>query len=389
MPRARAVPAVLAIVLAAASLAGCGAFSKKDPERDPMKLADFDATLDVDRAWRTSVGAGLGKAAPGIRPTYADGMIWAADRKGRIFAVDARSGDVERRFDIDLPISAGPAVYDDRVLVGTLDGQVVVLDRDSGAFEWRAQLSSEILAAPVLSDGTLVVRCIDGRVFGIDADTGLREWVYDRSVPLLTLRGNSAPRVRGGQVFVGHDDGSVTALDLADGSVLWEQRVGTPEGRTQLDRLADIDGPLAIVGLDIYSASQHDRMASVALDSGRLLWVKDVGSHSGVTVSRTQLALSDTGDRVWMLDRRSGSTEWTNEQLLRRQLTRPVIQGGFVAVADGQGYVHWIDADTGEFAARKRSGKKAPASAPLVVDNMLYLLDVDGKLTAWRVGAAS
>jgi outer membrane protein assembly factor BamB len=384
-----AVSRTLSAVVLAVLLAGCGAFGDKDPERAPMALTDFDPALPVDRAWRTSVGAGLGKAAPGIRPTHADGLIWAADRKGRIFAVDADSGNIVRRFDIDLPISAGPAVYEDRLIVGTLDGQLVVLDRDSGAFEWRAQLSSEILAAPVLSDGTLVVRCIDGRVFGIDVDTGRREWVYDRSVPLLTLRGNSAPRIRGGQVFVGHDDGSVTALDLTDGGVLWEQRVGTPEGRTQLDRLADIDGPLAIVGLDIYSASQHDRMASVALDSGRLLWVKEVGSHTGVTVSRTQLALSDTGDRVWMLDRRSGSTEWTNEQLLRRQLTRPVIQGGFVAVADGQGYVHWLDAETGEFVARKRAGKNAPAAAPLVVDDMLYLLDVDGKLTAWRVGAAS
>jgi outer membrane protein assembly factor BamB len=364
-------------------------FSKKDPERDPMELVDFDPRLEVQRAWRTTVGDGLGKASPGIRPAHAGGLIWAADRKGRIVAVDARSGDRVRRIDIDLPISAGPAVNGDRLVVGTLDGQVVVVDHASGEISWRAQLSSEILAAPVLADGLLVVRCIDGRVFGIDAETGLREWVYDRSVPLLTLRGNSAPRIRGGQVFIGHDDGSVTALDLADGSVLWEQRVGTPEGRTQLDRLADIDGPMAIVGLDIYSASQHQRMASVALDSGRLLWVKDVGSHAGVTVSRTQLTLSDNGDRVWMLDRRSGSTEWTNEQLLRRRLTRPVIQGDFVAVADGLGYVHWLDADTGEFVARERAGKEAPASAPLVVDNMLFLLDVDGKLTAWRVGAAS
>jgi outer membrane protein assembly factor BamB len=384
----RAAHALSAAALAVV-LAGCGLFGEKDPERDPMPLADFDASLQVERAWSTSVGAGMGKAAPGLRPTHVDGLIWTADHKGRIVAVDARSGDSVRRFDVDLPLSAGPVVRDDRVLVGTLDGQIVVLDIRSGRITWRAQLSSEILAAPVVADGVMVVRCIDGRVFGLNPDTGLREWVYDRSVPLLTLRGNSAPRVRGGQVFVGHDDGTLTALDIADGSVLWEQRVGTPEGRTQLDRLADIDGPMSIVGLDIYAASQHDRMASVALDSGRLLWVKDVGSYSGVTVSRTRLALSDTGDRVWLLDRRSGSTEWTNEQLLRRSLTRPVLQGAFVAVADGQGYVHWLDADTGEFVARERAGGKAPADAPLVVDDMLYLLDVKGKLTAWRIGGTS
>lgn len=385
----RVIAAILVTAIALPLLSGCGLFGKKDPERDPMKLADFDETVDVRRVWKTSVGSGLGKSSTGLRPAYAQGLIWAADHKGRVFAVDARSGDQVRRFDLDMQLSAGPSVYDNRVLLGTLDGQILVVDMRSGNIDWRAQLSSEILAPPLLSDGIIVVRCIDGRVFGLDAGTGRREWVYDRSVPLLTLRGNSAPVVRGGQVFIGHDDGSVTALGLEDGGLLWEQRVGTPEGRTQLDRLADIDGPMAIVGLDLYSASQHGRMASVALDSGRLLWVKEVGSDSGVSVSRTRLALSDTGDRVYLLDRRSGSTEWSNEQLLRRGLTRPVLHGDYVAVADQEGYIHWLDAETGRFAARERASKDAPMSAPVVVDDTLYLLDVDGRLSAWRLTGAS
>lgn len=377
------------LVVLAILLGGCGLFGKKDAERDPMKLTDINERLRVSKLWSTSTGSGLGKSAPGLKPFHADGEIWTADHKGRVTAVDAESGNRLRRFDLDMHLSAGPAVVGQRVLLGTINGQILVLDRDTGEIDWRAQLSSEIIAAPLQRDGLIVVRCIDGRVFGLDADTGLREWVYDRSVPLLTLRGNSEPVVRGGQVFVGHDDGTLTALNLADGQLLWEQRVGTPEGRTQLDRLADIDGHMEIVGLDIYAISERDRMTSVALDSGRLLWVKEVGSHSGLTVARTQMVLSDSEDRIWMLDRRSGSTAWSNEQLLRRGLSRPVVQGGFVAVADEEGYVHWLDAETGEFVARERASKDAPASAPLVVGNVLYLMDVDGKLSAWRVGASS
>lgn len=377
------------LVTLAVLVGGCGMFGKKDAERDPMKLTDIDERLKVSKLWSTSTGSGLGKSAPGLKPFHVDGEIWTADHKGRVTAIDAASGDRLRRFDLDMDLSAGPTVIDRRVLLGTMNGQILVLDRDTGAIDWRAQLSSEILAAPLQRDGVIVVRCIDGRVFGLNADTGFREWVYDRSVPLLTLRGNSEPVVRGGQVFVGHDDGSLTALGLADGQLLWEQRVGTPEGRTQLDRLADIDGHMEIVGLDIYAVSEHDRMASVALDSGRLLWVKEVGSNSGLTVSRTRMVLADSEDRIWMLDRRSGSTGWSNEQLLRRGLSRPVLQGGFVAVADKEGYVHWLDADTGEFVARERASKDAPAAAPLVVGNVLFVLDVDGKLSAWRVGASS
>jgi len=377
------------LVALAVLLGGCGMFGKKDPERDPMKLTDINERLPVSKLWSTSTGSGLGKSAPGLKPVHIDGEIWTADHKGRVTAVDAGSGDRLRQFDLDMELSAGPSLVGQRVLLGTMNGQVLVLDRETGVIDWRAQLSSEILAAPLQRDGVIVVRCIDGRVFGLNADTGLREWVYDRSVPLLTLRGNSEPVVRGGQVFIGHDDGTLTALSLADGQLLWEQRIGTPEGRTQLDRLADIDGHMEIVGLDIYAVSERDRMASVALDSGRLLWVKEVGSDSGLTVARTQMVLSDSEDKIWMLDRRSGSTGWTNEELLRRGVSRPVLQGGFVAVADKEGYLHWLDADTGEFVARERPSKGAPASAPLVVGNVLFLLDVDGKLSAWRVGASS
>jgi len=386
MPMALARVALLALLLL--PLAGCGIFGKKDPERDPMKLVDFDERLAVRKAWSASVGKGTGRSGQGLRPTYADGLIWAADHDGKVFAFDARTGSRVRRIDLDMSLSAGPTVAANRVLLGTVNGQILVVDPFSGNIVWRAQLSSEVLAAPTLSEGIIVVRCIDGRVFGLDAETGLRQWVYDRSVPLLTLRGTSRPLVRGGQVYIGHDDGAVTALDLESGNLLWEQRVGVPEGRSDLERLADIDGPMAIVGLDLYSISEHDRAAALTLDSGRLLWVKELGSAQGLAVERSRLVLSDRTDRVWSLDRRSGSTDWSNEQLLRRGLTRPSVIGNFVVVADKEGYLHWLDGQTGEFVARERATRKNPASAPLVVDNFVYLLDLKGKLTAWRVGAS-
>jgi len=385
----RGIARVCIVLLGALALAGCGLFGDKDDPRAPMELEDIDTPVPVDRLWSRSTGHGSSLVTAGLAPFHTDGEIWVADPRGRIGVFDAETGRALRDFDVDLPLSAGPAVYDERVLLGTVDGQIVVMSRRNGEIEWRAQLSSEILSRPLFSEGIVVVRCIDGRVFGLDAETGRREWVYDRSVPLLTLRGNSAPVLRGGQIFVGHDDGAVTALDLEGGELLWEQRVSTPEGRTQLDRLADIDGRMAIVGLDLYAVTRHGRMASLALDSGRILWVKDLASSTGVSVSRTQLAASDTNDQVWLVDRRSGSTQWINERLLRRGLTRPVFQGQLVVVADRLGYVHWLSADSGEIVARERPSNDPPAAPPLVVGNRLYLLDRDGKLSAWRIGAGS
>ncbi|MEM7053958.1 MAG: outer membrane protein assembly factor BamB [Pseudomonadota bacterium] len=376
---------LLSVLTLAVCLAACGLFGGDEAEEDsPLELIDFEVSLEVDELWSTSAGDGIDRRSPNLQPFYTNGQIWVADHKGRVFAIDAASGERRTEFDLDMDLSAGPAVYGDRLILGTFEGQLLMVDARSGTIEWRAQLSSEILAEPVLADGMVIVRCIDGRVFGIDADSGSRQWVYDRSIPLLTLRGNGAPLARGGQVFLGYDDGSVVALQVTDGTLLWEARVSVGEGRSQLDRLADIDGSLAVVGRDLYAVTRHGRMASLALDSGRIQWVKDVTSHSGLSISRTQLGATDIDDSVWIVDLQSGDTIWRNEDLLRRELTQPVPMGDQWVVADGDGYLHWLDAETGRFSARTQASSKRPAGPPLVIGNTLYLLDRDGRLSAWQ-----
>jgi len=371
------------------TLAGCqtiGGWFSNDDAPKPAELVEIDQSVPIERVWSANTGDGVNRSQPRIRPVAAGGLIWVADHEGRITAVDADSGRIERRFDIELPISAGPAIDQGLLMVGTFDGELVVIDHDSGEIRWRAQLSSEILSKPVLHDGVIVVRCIDGRVFGLDQSDGARIWIHDRSVPLLTLRGNGDVLTRAGQAYIGYDDGQVTALRVADGSVLWEQRVSTPEGQTELDRLADIDGPMLVVGAELYAVTYHGRLAGMALESGRTLWVKDIASSSGLSLRRTQLAVADKDDHVWLIDRRNGTTLWQDDQLVRRELTRPVFLGGLVAVADFEGYLHFFDAEGGQMVGRVNSGGGEPAGAPLVVGDTLYLLSEDGTLGAWRVG---
>ena len=379
---------LLLLIPAVVVLSGCqtlGGWFSSDDEPQPAELTEITQPVPVEQAWSVNAGEGINRSQPRIRPVADGDLIWVADHEGLITAVNADSGRVVREIDIELPISAGPSVTPDAIMVGTFDGDLVVINRDSGQIQWRAQLSSEILSKPVLHDGIVVVRCIDGRVFGLDRSDGARIWVHDRSVPLLTLRGNGDPLTRGGQAYIGYDDGQVTALRVSDGSVLWEQRVSQPEGRTELDRLADIDGPMLVVGTELYVVTYHGRLAGLALESGRILWVKDVASASGLSLRRTQLAVTDQDDNIWMVDRRNGSTLWRDDQLLRRQLTRPVFLGGLLAVADFEGYIHFFDADNGGIVSRVKAGRSAPAAAPLVVGNTLYLFDEDGTLSAWRV----
>lgn len=382
------IPALAAVLL----LNGCSWIkSWGDDEEDldaPAKLVEFEPALKVVEIWSTGVGDGLDKAGRQLWPAYASGTLYAADYKGLLTAVNAENGAKRWEIKTKLPFTGGPGISGNLLMMGTENGEVFAFDASTGTQLWSATVTSEVLAAPAAADGVVVVRCIDGRIFGLDADTGQRLWIYDHSVPLLTLRGNAPPLLRAGVAFIGYDGGQVVAISIDDGMLMWEQTLVTTEGRTELDRLSDIDGQLVFIASDLLVSSYKNRLASLAADSGRLLWFKDISSATGVAVDRINLVLSDKDGNVWMLDRRNGAESWKNDQLRNRGLTRPAFFGGFAVVGDQQGYLHWIDVNDGHFVARKKAGGDGFSGPPLVVGNTLYALTRKGKLLAYRAGAA-
>lgn len=377
----------LMAVLLTVVLAGCqtiGGLFNKDESLPPAELVDFTPTLTVANIWSTNALDGSSRSGPAIDLDFADEKVWSADESGHVIALNAQTGRVDARFDTGLAISAGPRIEGEHILLGTYDGEVVLLNRSNGSVIWKRNVSSEVLATPIVSDGKVIVRVLDGRVYAFDRDTGRRDWVYDRSVPLLTLRGNSAPVARAGRVYIGFDDGVVVALRSDDGQLIWEQRVTEPEGRTELDRMTDIDGPMVIVGTELYVVSYKGRMASLALESGRLLWVKDISAEQGLSLRRTELATVDKDDAIWLVDRRNSTTLWRDDRLVRRDITRPVFYNDYLVATDFEGYMHWVDSASGEFVARVRIGSDPALGAPLVVGNTLYVRDTKGRISAWQ-----
>ncbi len=359
-----------------------------DEPGDPAPLVKFKPSLKVGKVWSTSIGDGMGKHGISMGPVFSSGKLFAADHEGVLVAVDAETGRKDWQLKTEQPFSGGPGLDPDQIYMGTIDGRVIAYDRNGGAELWNAQVSSEVLIPPVSADGVVVVRCIDGRVFGLDAINGRRIWVYDHSVPLLTLRGNADLLVRGGMVFVGFDDGSVSTLKLEDGSLVWNQAIVSQDGRTELERLADVGTQMVIVASDLIVSSYKNRVDSLAADSGRLLWFKEISSATGVQVDRTNLAVSDSRGDLWLLDRRNGSTMWKLDRMRNRGLTRPAFYGDYLVVGDKEGYLHWLDTEIGSFVARERAGKKGFAAAPLSVGTTLYVLTHGGDLIAYRAGAA-
>src|SRR5262249_11165231 len=77
---------------------------------------------------------------------------------------------------------------------------------------------------------------------------------------------------------------------------------------------------------------------------------------------------------------------WEQKALHRRGLTAPALDGDTLVIGDFQGYVHWLDAATGELLARHKTDGKRITNSPVVVDGRVYVLTDNGRLSAFQHG---
>ena len=162
---------------------------------------------------------------------------------------------------------------------------------------------------------------------------------------------------------------------------MWESRVATPTGRTELERIVDIDADPVVSGGMVYAVTSQGPVAAFDRYTGRLLWQQDMASHTGIGAGRL-LYVTDDESRVWALDRDSGAWRWRQDGLMRRMVTRPVEFGEYVVVADFEGYVHWLSIDDGRFVARTRTGGGGVTASPVANAAAVYVLGASGRLSA-------
>jgi outer membrane protein assembly factor BamB len=376
----------LALLSVLAVLAACDKDKTAEP---PAELVDVKQTLPVERLWSTSVGGGGEKLRLALGLAAGDDVLYAASRKGKVRALDATTGRALWEADTKADLAAGPSFGDGLVVVGTSSGTVIALEATDGKQRWRVQLGGEVLAAPLVAGDRVVVRTVDGRLIALNAADGTEAWMVEDLVPRLTLRGTSPPVRAGDAVIGGFDSGRVMAVSIPTGDILWQAQVSTPRGRSELERLADIDAAVRVAGDEVYAIGYQGRIAMIARDSGQIWWTRDLSSYRDVGMDDDQLYVATSDGDVVALRRRDGGVVWQQTGLKRRGLGAPVVHGGAVVVGDFDGYLHWLDRDTGRFVARERPGSTRFATAPIVIGERLFVIDDAGEIAAFRAGGGS
>lgn len=360
------------------------ACSTPDNSEPPAELTEIDNAERVYQLWSVDTGQGATKNFFDMQPLVLGNKVFTIDTRGVIHQIDATKGKSEWQYETGLSAISGLSGNENYLLASSSEGQVALLKREADGLTrvWQKTLNSEIRSRPVLAGNQIFVRTVDGRLTALNVGSGNTQWSVSRRVPALSLTGNSYPIVTEELVIAGFDNGKLLALERADGSVAWEVSVGIPSGRTEIERLVDLDGQFVLRDGVIYVSSFQGKLAAVTLNGGQVLWTRNFSSFQAIEVDEEALYLTDDRSHVWSIDRRSGSAFWKQDVLNARKITAPRLVGNKLVVADLEGYVHWLNKLDGKLVSRVATRDVRYISQPVALGNKAIVLDASGQLSA-------
>ena len=283
-------------------------------------------------------------------------------------------------------ISGGLSIAYETVFFGTENGEVIALDANTGEVKWQTTVKGEVIAAPAIDEGVVVLNTGSGLVFALNATDGEQLWVYESEVPPLSLRGVSAPAAVSGGAIIGTATGKLVVNILGTGQTAWEQVISSASGVTELERIVDIDSQPLVFGGVIYVITYDGSLAAVELRSGRVVWKREYKSYRRLTTVGSNLFVVDANSNVYALDSRNGVELWSQGKLKKRVLTAAVPVGDYLVAGDKWGFLHWFNQSDGKLVARLAVGDddedESIYSSPVVDGKTVYTQTRDGKLVA-------
>ncbi len=333
---------------AALAMALLGACSSSQPAVEPAPLAAIKSPIPVHVVWRTKLGDGRGAF---LQPAVLENAIFAASIDGALVRLNPADGKQMWRVKAPGKIGAGVGADGFTVAVAGQRGEVYAFTAE-GKLTWQSRVPSDVVTPPLVGHGLVIVRSTDQAVTAFESESGKKRWTFKRQTPPLTLRGPTEMAFSGDNVMVGFPGARLVAVALSNGAAHWDSGVSEPKGATEVERLADVIGPIGLKDGEVCAASYQGRVACFDSSSGDEQWSRELAAGAGVNIDGDQLFGIDASSIIQAFAISNGAGMWSNKTLAHRSLSSPASCGRWLVVGDYRGYVHWLDRKDGQVVGR-------------------------------------
>lgn len=371
-----------ALTVLTLALAGCANKGVKVEEAKPSPLPKLEQAKTLVPVFSQNV-ASTDEADPlRMRLDVDNGVIFVINPNGEVEAFQGKQRLWQKKISKQ-GLSSGVEAKDGLVVVGSPKGQLFALDQATGETKWTAQLSGAILAPSLIHAGRVITVANDGTVFAHEVETGKQAWTYNLPNVQFSLRGQAAPvALDARNVLIASANAYIYAIDAISGTPKMQRRVAVSEGRSDIQRLIDIDGEPAVAGQFVVTTSYQGQVTVLDLASQQVVWSEDASSIQRPEVKGNGVFVAQTDGKITAYEITTGNKLWENEQLLNRQLSNPVMLGNDLVVGDLDGVLHLIDPSTGAIIGRSKTSGEVRTLR--VIDNQLYVSTRKGAMSVWQ-----
>lgn len=377
---------------------GMTACSSSNVVKVPTPLAELDSPLKIDRNWHVQMNSMTGLSESGLNIAANTDRVFVADAQGMVSALykDNRARwteQVQWQVQLSEAIVSGPVLKGEVLIIGTAKGKLIALSAESGEALWQTQLSSEVISRATLGDGRIFTRTVDGRLYALNDQNGEVIWVTQHKMPNLSLRGAAPVLLDKGVLYVGWESGKVEALSAESGKSLWESRIAVPRGRTDLERMVDIQSSLKLSQGRLIALGYQGKLVAINPETGNPYYALDVSGFRDFVVDDNAVYVVDEEDGVYAYALSNGTKLWSQNGLKYRVLADLTTQGDKLLALDGQGYLHWLDKTHGTLVARVKQsndyGDENRIVRARIEGDTIYLLDSDGTVNSYQISLSN
>lgn len=374
------IPFALAVLSIA--LVGCSSNKIKVEEAKPNPLPKLAQSKSLVPVFSHDVSATEQADPLRLQLDVDNGVIFALDPKGEVAAYRGKQRIWEKKVS-KRGLSSGVTAAEGLVIVGNQKGQLFALDQASGEQKWQAQLSGALLSPSLIQAGRVITLANDGTVFAHDLTTGQQIWAYKLQNAQFSLRGLASPvNLDGRTILVASSNAYVYAIDALSGVPRMQRRVAVNNGRSDIQRLNDIDGDPVVAGRFMVTSSFQGQVTVTDLAAMQVVWSEDASSNKRPEVADNKVFVAKTDGKLVAYDLGTGQLAWENDSLLNRQLSNPVMLGSDLVVGDLDGVLHLLDPNSGQLVGRSKTSGEVRSLR--VIDNQLYVSTRKGALSVWQ-----
>ena len=380
MDRKYKIPFALTILTLA--LVGCSSNKIKVEDAKPSPLPKLEQSKSLAAVFSQSVSSTSDADPLRLQLDIDNGVIFIADPKGEVTAYRGKDKVWSKKVSKQ-GLSSGVEAKDGMVIVGNHKGQLFALDEATGEQKWAAQLTGAILAPSLVQSGRVVTVSNDGTVYAHDLESGQQVWSYDLPNVQFSLRGTSTPvAIDGRTVLVSSANAYVYALDILSGVPRMQRRVAVSDGRSDIQRLNDVDGDPVVAGQLLVTTSFQGQVTATDLASQQVIWSEDASSTKRPEVADNKVFVAQVDGKLAAYDLSTGQQLWQNEQLLNRELSNPVMFGQDLIVGDLDGVLHLIDPNSGQLIGRAKTS--GAVRTLRVIEGQLTVATRKGTFSVWQ-----